>query len=279
MPIFETDDKKVEAKSPNLLSFADCPNGCKNGKIFDMYNHREKVCEYCAEKRKKMVYEGLSDVDYGSINKVLNLPPTFRGYTLKADDLFSSISDLDEYSAESVKEAKDEIDTLLKNMAIGVQPEYSVAIQLPHFFNDFDFMATYLIRSYISGFETAPILNPSDIVQIRRDYVNDTHKHRLSDTLSFEKLLNIDTVVIYVDNGVEHTELNAIYGFANLRGTKYKPTILILKKRENMLCKDKFDAIQPDYKVFKVVALEKRKKVANNNSTVGRTNLSKNIPF
>ena len=290
--LFETVETKVEATDRNLLTFKDCPNHCKNGKIFDFATHTETECEYCADKRRRMVQEGLTDEEYGSVNKILKLPKTFRGYTLKADDLFNNFADgLLEYTDQSVADAKEEINKLLTNISAGIQPNYSLALQLPHLFNEYDFIATLLIRSYIAGFVTAPMITSIDLVNLRREYENG--KTERADGLTYNYFINADTVVVYLDNGVTSQGLNAVFGFTNLRSTKYKPTIIIAKTK--ILKKENF-SLNPDYKFYKIVEFEKKtvaqmqklqaerqRNQAKNNTTpqqtVGRPNLSSGVKF
>lgn len=275
MPIFETITSTTKAVDRNLISFKDCPNQCKNGKIFDFINHTEGICPYCADKRKSMVIDGVKEEDYGDINKVLSLPPNFRGYRTDVDELFSEIEKTDktEYTNESMTKAKNDINELLQLATLGEIPKYSVAIQLPHLFAEYDFIATYLLRSYLSGLITAPLL---DIPKLRK--IRDRAEKGLDgqDEIKFDYLLEADTVVVYVDNGVSSTigGLDAVYGFTNLRSLRLKPTVIVCKTRILKAKPEDFE-VNPNYKLYKVIQLEKAKKTSENKTTNVKDNVAK----
>ena len=130
-----------------------------------------------------------------------------------------------------------------------------------------------------------------DLVNLRREYENG--KTERADGLTYNYFINADTVVVYLDNGVTSQGLNAVFGFTNLRSTKYKPTIIIAKTK--ILKKENF-SLNPDYKFYKIVEFEKKtvaqmqklqaerqrnqaKNTTTPQQTVGRPSISNGVKF
>ena len=70
-----------ETKEGSLVSFKDCPNHCIDGYIINPYSHKKVICDYCMNKRRLSVRDGLKSVtDKKSISEILSYQTHLVGY-------------------------------------------------------------------------------------------------------------------------------------------------------------------------------------------------------
>lgn len=223
--IFPNEETKVEAVSGNLLSFKDCPHGCRDGYYIDPYRTKNKrvLCPYCAEKRKMLAKQSIElKGDTSNLVSALNLPETYTGM-----GEFSFDTVLPEFTRpyikpESLSAAEQKITSLVEELSAGVLPEYSILINLGDKAYVSNLLYALVIRTYLSGCTVAPLLSSYDICMARvDDYKGESGKPK------YAELLKYDLCVVFLDAGSGYNDIGAVKGLMQNRALKDKVTIIV----------------------------------------------------
>ena len=244
--IFTTTEKTAKLKEGSQLSFEGCPNDCIDGYYFDPYKRVRYKCQYCAEKRAQMIkYAQKDETDNKDIYKKLNIPLSFEGLNFDADS-FVKEQYKPRLNKQDVEAVTKEVDKLVVDMKAGFLPEYSICFNTGDYVYYNSFIQSYLLSSYKVGLKTAPFITGGEIARLRKKYesgidfdadLEDTD----SNNLTYEELLNVQTLLVFVDKGSQSDAINAVYGVVELRGLKSLPTVIISKIK---LYKDSIPDIQ-----------------------------------
>lgn len=225
MEIFEQRNSKVEAVGAMVMSFKDCPNGCRDGYYFDPYRQGSKrvLCPYCAEKRKMLAKQDLElKGDKSTIVQALNLPESYTGY-----GEFNIDSVLPDFAKtwlkpESVTAVTEKLNELVEQISVGVLPDYSILINLGGKAFSSNLVYTLLIRAYLSGLTVSPLLTSYDVCMARvQDYRGTENK------LAYAELFKYDVCVVVLDAGSTAADIGAVKGLMQNRAHKDKITIIV----------------------------------------------------
>lgn len=217
-------NEMTENPSDNLMSFKDCPNGCIDGKIFDPYTHKSKICPYCAEKRRKFARGDVTDKSTGkALNELLNLPMSYTGNEFNEDLVIPEFAKK-ELTDESMDNVLAKLRELVTNMSIGKLPDESLIFNLGKKSNEVNFIYPYLVKGYIAGRSVLPLVNAIDICYARTGIESNYTSSDLGYT--YKDLLDRDVCVIVIDAGATSTSFNAVKGVMQLRAQRLKPTII-----------------------------------------------------
>lgn len=228
MSIFQKTLEKVETTDTSILSFKDCPNRCIDGFYVDPYKHKKIQCDFCKDKREKMVKQGLDDESsHKTIKALLKLPSTFSGVNFSIDNMLikEDIPNLDPIGLDIVKV---NLEQCVNDIAVGSLPTYSILFELGNCFHISQFICAYLLRSYLAGLKTCPLISGYDLVKLRQfsnEYIEDKEM-----TLTYADVLDADTVLVFLDKGSGYAETTATSGLVELRGMKDKATIVVTSK-------------------------------------------------
>lgn len=218
--------------SDNLMSFAGCPNRCRDGYYIDPYQHKRVRCEHCYELRKKLVQERIHSESGVDVSKILNLPPMFSGYgNLEIDSLFvqAELNKLESWSVDFVKSV---LTALVERVSLGEAVIPSMLINIGRRAHTQSFIAPFLTRSYISGLTTSPYLNSLDAYNLRCVQVGDAPSgwYKRYKDIDFDAVVNAETCVLYLDAGAgspAERELMAVKGLMQLRAWQGHGTIIL----------------------------------------------------
>ena len=193
---------------------SECPNHCKNGIYIDPYTHKRRICEFCRDKRKEEIKNGDEKVK-------LRLPPSLCGTNFSPDNVIpaSSLSLLDEESVNVVKEA---MNKLISGVVLCELPDESVLFNFGSRCHDANFIAPFMRKAYEAGLSVAPLLTPTDIVQLRRAY----NENKEVD-FSYDDVIHSQICVIVLDAGTLSDEILYAKGLMQLRAYQKLPTIFV----------------------------------------------------
>jgi hypothetical protein len=238
MSIFESESTTVNTRDTALLSFKDCPNRCIDGYYVDPYKHEKIKCKYCQEMREKMVKDSLKDAESNqTLKQYLRIPESIRSYGFDAEKFFTPIA-LKELDEGNVAEIKKELSSLISNISLGNVPDYSVCIYLKDYAEPLQFIYAFLVRSYLAGLKTLPVMNTHYLRKLRlldtleglEEKDGNYSKKDIEGKLEYTDLLEADILVVSVDDGMEGTEFQSVKGIVQLRGSQSKPTVVVTRK-------------------------------------------------
>lgn len=211
-------------KEDDMLSSKDCPNHCINGYYFDPRSHKKVLCQYCADKRKRMVTEGGKDTGSGrGIQEILHLPSSHTGSKFDVETVFPSFV-LKDLVPSSVEEVKDILNFLYNDISVGEVADCSVIFNLGKKAYENNFIYAYLTRAYVSGLTVAPYLTAFDLVRLRKAEENSITLQDFS--VSFSEILKMDVCVVVIDAGATHASINAVKGLMQMRSHYDRSTII-----------------------------------------------------
>lgn len=207
---------------------SNCPNHCKNGMYIDPYTHKRRICEYCRDKRKEEIASGSESVK-------LRLPPSLCGSNFSVDNVIpqSALRLLEE---DSVNEVKAVMEKLISDIVLCQLPEESMLFNFGSRCHDANFIAPFMRKAYEAGLSVAPLLTPTDIVQLRRAY-NDGKEVEFS----YDDVIHSQVCVIVLDAGTLNEEILYAKGVMQLRAYQKLPTIFVThiwNSNLNNLCGD-----------------------------------------
>lgn len=265
--MFESANKTVKTTS-GLMAFKDCPNHCIDGWLFNPYTGSKTMCEFCEDKRKKMVLDrGTDKASNKSIAELLNLQESLLGiqydFTTILPDQY--IKDL---TSESVVKMKTFLQTLMDKAVVGEIPDYSIMLNLGSKSFDMNFIYPYMMRCYLAGCSIAPLVTPIDICKLRgfaeKFGIQDDEKG-----LNYYTLVDKSVCVISIDAGTKYDGVNAVKGLMQLRAAKGNSTlittnawgkdILNLCTDSELKCKNLAYLVSVDY-TEKAADLERKRK-------------------
>lgn len=193
----------------------DCPNRCIDGLIINPYTHKREICLYCKDKREK-------EIESGDAIEKLNLPLGFTNSRFEADSVFPSYSSkyLDESSTEEVKKVMTQ---LVQDVSIGTKPSHSMLFNLGIKVVEDNFLCPLILKSYLSGLKTLPILDVATIRHKRAEYEEGVQQ----EGLTFTEMLEDDICVVSMDAGCDYRGILAVKGLMQLRARRGKATIIL----------------------------------------------------
>ena len=215
------------------MSFKDCPNHCVDGKLFDPYTHKKIVCPYCADKRLNFAKGDLTDKKTGkTISELLDLPVSYTG------NEFSEELVIPEFTRKlMIKESVDNVlcklRELITDISIGNLPSCSLMFNLGKKANEVNFIYPYLIKGYISGRSLVPLVNLTDLCQLRLAFEGSTYSVNLEKSYNYNDLIKRDICVVVIDAGATYTSLLAVKGLLQLRAQQLRPTVIFTNQWNN----------------------------------------------
>lgn len=228
--IFKSQEKV--SVSDGMLSFDGCPNRCRHGYYVDPYKHKRVRCDHCFELRKQLVQERVQLSSGTSIAKELRLPESFTGYCNFEFDSLWTKAERDRLEPQSVDFVEQVMKALMERVSLGEPVNSSILLNLGRKAHTQQFIAPFLVRSYISGLTTVPFLSSLDVLRLRRAQSEEMPEGWRAKYwgIKYEDILNYDTCLVYVDAGAgsdkEH-ELMAVKGLVQLRAWNGKSTIIL----------------------------------------------------
>lgn len=193
-----------------------CPNRCVNGFYINPYTHKKEKCKYCADKRKEDILSGDKD-----IRKDLCLPEYYLGYSFDVNAVIpqSALKNLSEESVDTVKTAMSD---LIAKVSLGEIPEESILFNFGSKVNENNFVYPLIVRSYMAGLKTSPVIMGYDLYQYRLASENAYDEEK-----KYQSLLDDDICVVVLDTGSTKNNIMCAKGFMQLRAYKCKPTIFV----------------------------------------------------
>lgn len=224
--------QKIVKASDNLMSFAGCPNRCRDGYYIDPYKHKRIRCEYCLELRRKLVKEDIKTDSGAGVAKALRLPQTLMGYgNFDVESVFvkAETTKMEDWSVQFVS---DVLKGMMERVSVGEAVASSLLINLGRRAHTQHFISPFLIRSYISGLTTAPFLTSLDVACLRLMQSGDLQAgwRETYKDMSMESIIKADTCLVYIDAGAgsnHERELNAVKGLMQLRAWEGRGTIIL----------------------------------------------------
>lgn len=189
-----------------------CPNNCVDGWYVNPYTHKRIMCEYCAEKRK----EEISDVN-SDIFKELNLPFGYKNTRFSKDNIILGIDKMEE---SSVKDVLDAMESLIQGISVGELPSHSILFNLGYKVIESNFTVPLLVKGYLSGLATLPIIEVSALMRERELYER-------GDQSVFGDYIEKELCLVSIDAGTDYKGIMAVKGLMQLRARRRKPTIMI----------------------------------------------------
>lgn len=238
-----------------------CPNKCVDGYYFDPYNHKRVLCQYCAEKRKKDVRE-----EPENIVELLNLPKTYTGYGIFDRDSVIRPSQRKQMSDTSVDRLLNKMQELVEDIAVGVVPDKSILLNAGRNPVYNSFVCAYLVKGYMAGVAVYRYITAYDIYCYRRN-------NRDTDRDEYEKILNADVLLVYLDAGLTYEELNTVAGVVQLRARFGKPTIMVTAHWSRIL--DRICSEDGDLELAELYSVEYLKNTDDSVLSVGTNNKGK----
>lgn len=202
------------------LSFRDCPNKCVEGKIFNPYTGRSRLCPYCEDKRKNLIRGNKLLKDGSKITDILNLNLSVTGNSYNFDLVLPEFA-RDLLVKPSVDILSSEMDNLINKSNLGDLPTESKLFNLgSKVFWEY-FINPLLLNYYREGRSVAPLSFPTDIIDKRNRFEMGI------DSSDYNVLVDSDICVVLIDAGVSATGLSAVKGLMQIRGYKSKSTIIL----------------------------------------------------
>lgn len=214
-----------------LISFDDCPNKCKDGKIFDPFKKtgsKWKPCPYCAEKRKEYASSDLKDAKTGkTLSETLNLPRSYTGNEFNEDLVLPAFA-RKQLKPDTVDGVLTKLRQLMTDISIGSLPEESLMFNLGIKSNEVNFVYPYLVKGYINNLKVSPLINPIDLCRARLEYEGSISDDSVG--YSYRDLVESDVCVVVIDAGAVRSSILGVKGLMQLRAQKLKPTIIFTNK-------------------------------------------------
>ena len=202
------------------LSFKDCPNKCKDGKIYNPYTKTSRLCSYCEEKRKNLIRGNKLLKDGNKITDVLNLNLSVTGNSYNFDLVLPEFA-RDLLVKPSIDILSSEMSALINKSNLGDLPTESKLFNLgSKVFWEY-FINPLLLNYYREGRSVAPLSFPTDIIDKRNRFELGI------DSADYNVLIDSDICVVLIDAGVSTTGLSAVKGLMQIRGYKSKSTIIL----------------------------------------------------
>lgn len=237
--------------SEDLMSFEGCPNQCRHGFYVDPYRHKRVRCEYCFDLRKKLARNAVSVGDDRAVGKLLHLDPSFMGYgNFESGSLWTKYA-LRALEPGSVKFVGFVMQRLIEQVSLGEPLGASIVLNLGKNARSQNFIAPFLVRSYISGLSTAPLVTGLDVSKLRAKELGalpDGHLKKYAG-LWYSDILETDTCLVYLDADSGVAGIKAAKGLMQLRALQARSTVVLTDAYEKELhdmCTD-HDELQRDY--------------------------------
>lgn len=195
-----------------------CPNHCRDGFIINPYTHKREICSFCKGKREE-------EVKSGTAIKDLNLPDSFTNTKFEPESVFPSYV-LSHLEKDSVIKVSDVMQKLVQDASIGVKPNHSMLFNLGIKVVEDNFLCPLILKSYLSGLKTVPIIDVPTLRRKRYFYELGTGLDK-DDSFTFEDILESDMCVVVIDAGSDHMGVLAVKGLMQLRARKQKATIIL----------------------------------------------------
>ena len=210
----------------DLISFSDCPHGCKNGKIYNPYTGVSIDCPHCTDKRIGMATGKIKDDTGKELHEYLKVPKSLWGIDFNKDKILPPA--VQKYlTADSVSEVFSELDSLKAKLSVGEVPTYSMMFNLGREVNLAPLVYPLLMQSYIGGLLTAPLLTSSDLCALKVRYQSEPKPTNLQWGDWYSDYVDADTCVVSVDSGLTDLAQGMVKSLLYNRALKDKATILV----------------------------------------------------
>ncbi len=226
-PILENVDETVRnVQVPDdLMSFPDCPNHCNKGKIFDPYTHRTKTCPFCAEKRRTLLSQSVSNKESEeTLLKRLNLSPNLFGTSFDFQNVIPD-SDRSVLDSDSYARVKEETESLLNKALLGEEPETSHIYGFGLKADIQNFVYPLLVRYYLAGTDVAPFMLATDVTYLRSNFSLGNDK-KIYD-ITYSDLLKKRICVVWLDAGSSLKDIDVVKGLMEQRAVHNLATIIV----------------------------------------------------
>jgi hypothetical protein len=240
-PILENVNAAVKVPD-DLVSFDDCPNKCTKGMIFNPYTHRKSVCPYCAEKRKTLLRQSVSNksVESSLLDK-LNLKPTLFGTSFDFSNVVPD-SDRKNISDTSYMQTRDAAEGIMNKASLGELNDYSLFFSFGDKANIMNFIYPLLLRYYLAGSTIAPFLPIKDVSRLRY-YASLCDDTRIKDT-SYDDLVSKEVCVLWLDAGCSLKDIDITKGLMEERALNGYATIIVASSLDISMLKLQISDLQ-----------------------------------
>lgn len=232
-PIFKEEEKSVIEASASMMSFKDCPNKCVDGYYIDPYKHKKIKCQYCADKRKKIVQGKLQasgDNGVEDIRQLLNLPRSFVGLGNYDINTVIPVASQKLLEQDSITLVDNELKSLISSASLGEVSEESLFFNLgsssilPNFIN------TYLTRAYMSGLTVCPLISERDVMLARLSENPSVELNKnIKINVDFSTMLEKEVCVVFISTGASREGIESVLGLIQLRAQYDRSTIVFTK--------------------------------------------------
>lgn len=226
-PIFEQ-KQRVKA-TETLMSFDGCPNRCRDGFYIDPYRHKRVRCDYCYDLRKRFVKSAVAVDGDKTISKALRLEASFLGYGSFDQDSIWPKERLNRLDRSSVSFVQFILKRMIEQVSLGVAIGSSILLNFGEKAHSQNFISPFLVRSYISGLSTSPMLTGRDLVCMREYESGVLGSGLVKDyaDLSYSEATRTDTCLVYLDAGSDSSAVMAAKGLMQLRAWSGKSTVIL----------------------------------------------------
>lgn len=213
------------------ISFSDCPYKCNNGVVFNPVTKVKIPCPHCSEKRKKIAQGLEKDEETGkTLSEMLRIPISLTGMRFDPNGVVlretSHVA-----TPESLENVKATMSSLVSNVTLGVNSEYSIVFNFGGKANISAFVYPYLMQAYKAGLSVAPMVYALDLVAMRLEFEGDYLQHKTYKWGDdFRDYIKADVCVVVIDAGASILDILAVKGLMQLRASRRQPTIIITEQ-------------------------------------------------
>lgn len=224
------------------ISFSDCPYNCNNGKVYNQATRQFVDCPHCSKKRKIQYNEAasLGSKDANSVEKALRVPKSYTGAGFDFASIFRSKDYKEIYTPQSLSSLNEETTKLINAVTLGEAPEYSVAFNFGFRANVFSFIYPFLVKSYLGGLRTAPLVTGFDLSKMRLEAQTSFKLDETSDIMvdlrkrgsawgdCYENYIDADICLVLLDAAATVADVSSVRGLMMHRAIKGKATVIVL---------------------------------------------------
>lgn len=197
---------------------ADCPYGCRDGKIYNPVMRNFVECPHCSKLRKKEVLEDKVE-DGDNFCEKFNIRKSLIGTNFSMDAVLQK--GRSKFTQESIDEVEEILQSLMNNATLGKEPDASYLIRLGSSCNSNGFLYPYISTCYKHCLDVAPVMSSLDVKQLREN------PEAEANGVSYADLLSKDIVCCILDMGTTRTEFNAVLALAFMRNQRGKKTLIL----------------------------------------------------
>ena len=211
----------------NRVSFAECPNKCINGILYNPYSRVSQPCPYCEEKRKEELAKYESNTDEKSIYEILKIQPSLSGDLFSMEMLIPEVA-TKYLTKESLSEVEDTLSKMLSDITIGEYPDYSILFNFGKTCDASIFYVPFMTKAYRNGLKVAPLLDVLTLSELRINFekFGNTLESSTEWGASLKDYLEADICIVTIDAGATPLGVGGVKGLMQLRALKGKPTYI-----------------------------------------------------